>query len=202
MLENTDLDPADALMSAFITDNSGKYHGTESANYFGMLLMNPNLSDEAYERVMNLIDYCCTEEGQLVTHIGFEGTDYKMDNGSPVMLTDKDPSSVYPSIRFFCTLATRSDDFSLIDPSIPQAYRDRHRGQYQEKLAVMDDTTMAKIDWKVRFHSSAAFNQVQYTYSDEYCQLILKEGDLRANWEAWVAEKMQLIQPVLDELNA
>lgn len=32
-------------------------------------------------------------------------------------------------------------------------------------------------------------------------QLILKEGDLETNWRNWVDEKMQLVQPLLDELN-
>lgn len=35
----------------------------------------------------------------------------------------------------------------------------------------------------------------------EYAQLILKEGDLETNWKNWVDEKMQLVQPFLDELN-
>ena len=66
----------------------------------------------------------------------------------------------------------------------------------------MTDDTLAKIDWDVVFHSSNAMNQVQFTYPDEYSQLIVKDGDLRENWQNWVDEKMSLIQPVLDELNA
>jgi putative aldouronate transport system substrate-binding protein len=38
-------------------------------------------------------------------------------------------------------------------------------------------------------------------YGDEYAALIVKPGDIEANWKAWVEEKMPLIQPVLDELN-
>lgn len=36
---------------------------------------------------------------------------------------------------------------------------------------------------------------------DEYAKLILKDGDLEANWNAWVEEKMAVVQPVLDQLN-
>ena len=38
--------------------------------------------------------------------------------------------------------------------------------------------------------------------ADEYAKLILKDGDLEQNWRAWVAEKMVVVQPVLDQLNA
>ena len=38
--------------------------------------------------------------------------------------------------------------------------------------------------------------------ADEYAKLILKDGNLEQNWRAWVAEKMAVVQPVLDQLNA
>jgi putative aldouronate transport system substrate-binding protein len=82
------------------------------------------------------------------------------------------------------------------------AYRVKQKEQYVEKYSLTDSETLMPLDWDVVFHSSNAFNQVQFTYPDEYVQIILKDGDLRANWEAWVAEKMPLIQPVLDELDA
>ena len=43
--------------------------------------------------------------------------------------------------------------------------------------------------------------QANMDLSEEYAQLILKEGDLETNWRNWVDEKMQLVQPLLDELN-
>jgi putative aldouronate transport system substrate-binding protein len=38
--------------------------------------------------------------------------------------------------------------------------------------------------------------------ADEYAALVIKSGDIETNWRSWVNEKMVLIQPVLDELNA
>lgn len=43
--------------------------------------------------------------------------------------------------------------------------------------------------------------QANMDLSEEYAQLILKDGDLETNWRNWVDEKMQLVQPLLDELN-
>jgi putative aldouronate transport system substrate-binding protein len=204
MTENTDLNPDEALLSTFILGKDGKFYSQEVSNYFGALIFSPNLSDEAFERVMDAVDYSTTNEGQYLCHLGFEGEDYTIGaDGSLAMVGDiADPSSKYPSILFFQTLATRGDDFSLVDPSIPKLYRDKQKEQYIEKYSLADESSMVPIDWNVAFHSSNARNQVEFTYPDEYVQLILKEGDLRANWEAWVNEKMQLVQPVLDELDA
>lgn len=203
MRDNTDLNPDDALMSAFIVDNNGKYRGVESANYFGALLMSPDMDDKTFERVMDLVDFSTTEEGQLLFNMGFEGEDYNIEaDGSITALKDEAPTRVYPSIKFFQTLATRGDDFSLIAPTTPLPYREKQKEQYIEKYSLTDESTMALRDWNVAFHSSPARSKAELTYPDEYSQLILKDGDLRTNWESWVAEKLQLIQPVLDELNS
>ena len=58
------------------------------------------------------------------------------------------------------------------------------------------------IDWDMEFYTSKAKDQAQLDYASEYANLILQEGDLTANWNAWVQEKMTLIQPYLDELNS
>lgn len=56
-------------------------------------------------------------------------------------------------------------------------------------------------EWDFEFYSSRTKTQANMDLSEEYAQLILKEGDLETNWRNWVDEKMQLVQPLLDELN-
>ena len=51
-------------------------------------------------------------------------------------------------------------------------------------------------------YSSQAMNLASMTYADEYANLITKSGDFSANYDQWVSDKMSMIQPVLDELNA
>ena len=203
MIENTDLNPDDALLSTFIVGKDGKYQSQEVANYFGALLFSPSLSDEAFERVMDAVDFSTTVEGQYLTHLGFEGEDYTINpDGSLDRIGDTEPWGKYPSILFFQTFATRGDDFSIVDPSIPQAYREKQKQQYLTKYSLADSVSLAPLDWTVVFHTSPARNQVGFTYPDEYVQLILREGDLYTNWQNWVNEKMPLVQVVLDELDA
>lgn len=197
------MDPDTQLMSAFLVDNDGKFHGMESSNYFGALLFSPDLDDASFERVMDMVQFSNTDEGQRLCHLGIEGENYEIaGDGSISLLKEDDPMSLYPSIRFFQTLGARGDDFSIVNPSTPQQYRDKQKEQYEEKYSLLGDDTFAQIDWTVQFHSSNAMNQVGFTYQDEYSALITKEGDLHENWQNWVNEKMSLVQPVLDELDA
>ena len=94
-----------------------------------------------------------------------------------------------------------SDDYSFISPAFSKNARDRVAVLYNTRsdLASCKDQT---VDWDLASYSSQALNLASMTYADEYANLITKEGDFSANYDAWVAEKMSLIQPVLDELNA
>ncbi|MDR0759046.1 MAG: hypothetical protein LBF74_02925, partial [Treponema sp.] len=65
-----------------------------------------------------------------------------------------------------------------------------------------DTTFPPEPDWTVALHSSRALNMASMDYANEYSALIVKPGDIEANWRAWVNEKTPVIQPVLDELTA
>ena len=75
---------------------------------------------------------------------------------------------------------------------IGQSYRDQ----------LSDETTLLPREYDYETLSSREKSQATMDLADEYAKLILKDGDLEQNWRAWVAEKMVVVQPVLDQLNA
>ena len=199
------LDPAVNLCGIFLTDDEGVFHSTEATNYFGALIFNPDLDDEKFARIMDVIQFSLTKEGQDLIHLGIEGTDFtKNADGTYNMLHEYTTIDTYPSNRFFCTLASRRDDFNLVNPSYQPAARDFQRNQYINKYNLLKDS-LGAIDFNYTFYTSDAktrLGSIQSAYLDDYANLITKDGDLRANWEAWCADKMGMVQPVLDEMNA
>lgn len=199
------LNPDESLCSFFVTDDNGVFHSAEATNYFGALIFNPDLDDEKFERIMDVIEYSLSVEGQDLIHLGIEGVDFtKNEDGTYNMLHEYTTSDLYPSNRFFCTLASRADDFSIINPSYLQKATSKQQEQYVEKYSLLDGS-LGEIDFNYTFYASdakARLGAVQAAYVDDYANLITKEGDLRANWEAWCADKMGIVQPVLDEMNA
>ena len=73
---------------------------------------------------------------------------------------------------------------------------------YQLKAELSDEDTVYWIDWDLLFYESDAMQKATFKYENEFAQLIVKDGDLTENWQAWVNSKMPLVQRVLDELNA
>lgn len=208
--KNLGLDPDEVLHIAQLVGEDGKYHYREDMNFYGSIIFSPNLTDEEFERAMDILDFCSTEEGQEIINMGFEGEDWELDeNGDYVSLLPEEitgnASSVlgskYPSADVFFGGIILGDDFQFVSPNYDKETRETVSHFYKLRDELSDETTLLPRDYDLEFYSSRAKTQANMDLSEEYAQLILKEGDLETNWKNWVDEKMQLVQPLLDELN-
>ncbi|HHV95013.1 MAG TPA: ABC transporter substrate-binding protein [Clostridiaceae bacterium] len=199
---NTDEDLAH---TAVILGEDGKFHAQEVTNFWTSIIFSPKIEEEKFERIMDLYDYVCSDEGQLIVRLGFEGKDYTVnpDGSYNVLIPEgKTLTDIYPSHHpLYQNMMILSDDFTMVSPLYPKKYRDRSWELYQIKARYGKDT-IKRIDWNVYFHDSPSSRKVNFDYEMEYAQLILMEGDIKDNWEKWKAEKAPLINPVLEELNA
>ena len=182
----------------------------EDMNFYGAIIFSPNITDEEFQRAMDILDFCCTEEGQEIINMGFEGEDWELDeNGEYVSLLPNEITgnassilgSKYPSADVFFGGIILGDDFQFVTPNYTKETRDIISHFYELRDELSDETTLLPREYDYEFYSSRAKTQANMDLSEEYAQLILKDGDLETNWKNWVDEKMQLVQPLLDELN-
>lgn len=208
--KNLGLDPDEVLHIAQLVGEDGKYHYREDMNFYGSIIFSPNLTDEEFERAMDILDFCSTEEGQEIINMGFEGEDWELDeNGEYVSLLPNEITgnassilgSKYPSADVFFGGIIQGDDFQFVNPNYTKETRDIISHFYELRDELSDETTLLPREYDYEFYSSRAKTQANMDLAGEYAQLILKEGDLETNWKNWVDEKMQLVQPFLDELN-
>lgn len=208
--KNLGLDPDEALHIAQLVGEDGKYYYREDMNFYGSIIFSPDITDEQFERAMDILDFCCTEEGQEIINMGFEGEDWELDeNGEYVSLlpneitgnTSSILGSKYPSADVFFGGIILGDDFQFVTPNYTKETRDIISHFYELRDELSDETTLLPREYDYEFYSSRAKTQANMDLSEEYAQLILKDGDLETNWKNWVDEKMQLVQPLLDELN-
>lgn len=205
MRDNLGLEYDDVVHTCFIVGEDGKYHSPEQINYWTTVIFSPSISQEKFERYMDMMDFAASEENNVFLRMGFEDVDWKYDeNGEIVsLLGDKVASEKYPSVYpCYDAMYILADEFQLINPSYKKEFRDRVVKLYEEKYALGDEATIPSIDWDVQLYSSDAKNKLSYNWINEYAELVLEEGDLEANWRSWVEEQQYLIKPVIDELNA
>ena len=207
MQDNLGISFWDTCTSLVLTSDEGVAYDDPSMNYWACNIVSPNIDDATFERLMTIWDYGCTEDGQLRIRMGVPDVDWKYgDNGEIVdLLKDSEYANLetkygsqYPIMGNMFIL---SDDFSFVSPSFTQTARDKVAHNYQ----VRSDISSSKgknVDWDLKSYSSQAMNVATMTYADEYANIITKAGDFDTNYDQWVSDKMQMIQPVLDELNA
>lgn len=196
----------DWLQLSFCIGDDGKYHQPEELNFFATLIFSPSMSEEKFERILDVLDYACTDQGQYEIRMGIKGVDWDLDeNGELVNLMAEDETVLdkYYCVRpFYHNMIIASDDFGLINPTYPQLFRDMSYNMYQEKIQLTDEISLGRTDWDAYFYDSDAKRRAVFNLAEEYAQLVVADGDMETKWNAWVEEKMQYVQPVLDELNA
>ncbi len=197
----------DTSVTLVLTDDNGVAHDDPLTNYWACNIISPNIDDETLDRLLTIWDYGCTEEGQLRIRLGIPDVDWKYDENGEVINTIEETgfasleekyTSVYPITGNMFIL---SDDYSFISPANSKAARDRVAELYITRSKITSARGQ-EPDWNLLSYSSQAMNLASMTYADEYANIITKDGDFDANYDQWVADKLKMIQPVLDELNA
>ena len=205
MRANLNVEPAEALGFAFILNDKGKANTTEILNFYGYKMFNPKIPQNKFERLMDIFDFASTEEGNNLIRLGFEGVDWRREaNGDITGLLPEDMvvHQKYNSIQpLYTSLLVRPDDFGIVNPTIPQRWRDLGRNVYIQKTAMTDKDHFAPLDYDSYFYDSPARARMVMNLPQEYAGIVLAGPNVEANFNAWVNEKMALVRPVLSELN-
>jgi len=205
------LDPVKSVHVANVLGEDGHYHQRDLINFWGALCFSPSIEDAKFERLMDWIDYACTPEGFLVEVAGFEGEDYKIENGEMVNLLPpgmplEGTNGKYPGIGGYFMLNLKLwDDFSFDNPNVLPYYRELSKNLYANRVEMGTPETFTKVDWTVYTHDSPARRKIAFDYKTEFANLVTSATsveNLEELWRAWIDSQMPLVQPVLDELNA
>jgi putative aldouronate transport system substrate-binding protein len=200
------VEPNNDLGFAFVLNEDGKANTTEIVNWYGFKMFNPKIPQNKFERVMDIFEFAATAEGENLIRLGIEGEDWKREsNGQIVSLLpdDMQVTQKYFSIQpLYTSLLVRPDDFGLVNPIFAQRWKDLARNNYVLKTQMTDKDHFAPLDYDSYFYSSPAMARTTMNLPDEYAAIVLKGPNVEANFNAWVREKMPLIQPALNELNA
>lgn len=203
MRDNLGLEYDDTVHQCFIISNNGDYHSAPRGNFWGVIMFNPDIEIEKWERYMDMLDESCSEEGQILIRMGFEGVDWEYQNGEMVSLLEdgKDARSKYPSIYpVYHQLCMLSDDFVLINPNYPKEFRDKTIKMYELKEKLGKNGTCPPIDYDIYLYSSDATAALSFEYEKDFANIVVNQGDVEKEWRDWLDSWAYLMDPVLKEL--
>lgn len=189
----------DAVSMVTLTDSEGKVHCHETTNYWTMTLFGPQTDDATMARMLSMIDWLCTEEGQLATQLGIEGTDWEYaEDGTLVSLTNQTAITSYPSFYPFNYMSILSDDFSFVSPAYDPRAQDIVASLYEVKQA----GTVVPYNYDYAFHTSEAKDMYSVDISGAAANLILNDADIETEWAGFIDQYKSMVEPLIAELDA
>lgn len=198
----------DYVRATTIVNDDGKWHGVKSSNFWAASLFSPSIEDETFDRILAIMDYLCTVEGQELINLGIEGKDFSKDaaTGEYTMLREPNADGswttnleLYPCTNFFYTLIVLVDSFAFVNPIYDKEAREQSIDMYLAKLdGVVDEYTNVEID----FYTSAVKSQYSIPINDVITQTVLdRENDAADLWNNMIETNRSMWEPLLDEYN-
>lgn len=192
---------------AAVADSNGVVQANQTDNYWSCTFFSPAMSDEKLNRFLEIMNWCCSEEGELTIMVGLRGEawDYN-DQGEIEILLQPDEKGNYPSTQdlygsyqVFRALGVVADDYSFINPGFDASV-------VQSILNVFEAKKTGKInmiDYAYKFFASESKAEYSVDIKTELTYLIITADiDVPAEIERFVASNTGLWQPVVDDLNA
>ena len=207
---NVGLDPDECVGVATVVGEDGYYHLEDLINYWGVQIFSPNLSDEKFERWMEMIDFGATDGGYILQNLGFQDIDWKYGpDGEYVSLLPEDlpvggPTGKYKSASYTIGLIKLGDDLSFDNPTIQKVDREDSRRLYADRSRLSTPDSLTEVDWDLFCYDSPSMRKATLDYQLEFSNMITNarsEADLENIWERWIVTQRPIVQPVLDELN-
>ena len=192
-------DGYDQVSMVTLTDNDGQAYAEETTNYWTMTLFSPATDDVTMARILSMIDWLCTEDGQLTTQLGLQGTDWDYDtDGKLVSLTGQTAISAYASFYPFNYISILSDDFSFVSPAYDARAQEIVSGIYAAKQA----GTVVPYNYDYAFYNSDAKQMYSVDVAGEAASLLLNDEDIAAAWAGFIEQYKPMVDPLLAELDA
>ena len=214
-----DRDPHEDVMLATLLGTDGNYHQRCLINMWGAFMFSPRITDAQLERVLDILDWLASPEGNTVSNMGVYGVDWERDaNGDIVSLLGDDEILMgapdgdnvrNPSMGNVFWMPILQDDFQLGNPNLAQVYRDISAELYANRVAMSTSESFPVANWDLLFFDSDNMRNAAPVasaggLSETFAHMVITATSMEnfiQMYEDWMEQQMHLVQPVLDELN-
>ena len=193
---------------AVLVDDTGVWRGTQANNYWQVNIFSPELSDETFARILEMVDWCYTLEFEEIMNMGLPGIDWEKNaEGKYTILTEYDAiRTKYPSINFWYCRCIGEDEFGLINPNADPVLLGRINDMYNTRAANADEyNAYIEVDYTYNFHASENKSNYSVNVRDDVVRLMVDSSiaieDVPAEWNKVIETYRNMWEPLLNELN-
>ncbi|MBO4368386.1 MAG: hypothetical protein J5859_06705 [Clostridia bacterium] len=192
-----DRDPYNDLHIAAITSEDGKAYAVQAGNYWTMQLFAPETDDATLERILDVMDYIASMEGEAACQIGVPGVDWKYDDEGKIEIINA--GVTYPSQEPLYLLGYCSDDFAYSGARTTIDIRDVEevRAVYAKKV----EAGLVKYETEYQTYSSPLRNQYSLDTNAILAQIVVNGLDPESTLQQFADENVNIWKPLQEELN-
>lgn len=209
---NTGIDGSAHLLATLL-GSSGYYHQRDLINFWGAIAFSPDADQAVVDRWMDVMEFQVSEDGYPGTQMGIKGVDWDRDAAGNlislvpegVLLHGGPGEGKYPSLGHTMGSVILWDDLAFDNPNIGLSFRNESRALYQNRYDLSTPETFTLVDWNLWTAFTENMRRARgIDYPTEFSNMITtatSEANLVEIYNNWIQSQMNLIQPVLDELN-
>ena len=191
---NPDKDFNECIGCILVTGDDGVLREWQATNHYSYTIFNPDISEEKMARMLSIMDFFCTEEGEYYCWNGVKGVDWDYNENGEVLY-----GVHYPSSMGWCFLSIVSDDYGFANVAKPAEFRARSKELTELKSATAE---FVPYEYEYAFHTSDLKAQYSVTVTDKMVELIMNDADIASEWAAFLPQFDAMVNPLLAELNA
>ncbi len=202
---NPDINADEVLDIFWIEGKDGKVRAREMSNYWSCLYFRPDLDDETFHKILSMLDYIASPEGERLVTSGFEGKEYEVaEDGSLVNLIPqaedgsyKKVSDIYPSADLFTNIKTVSN----FNTNVKKENIETVRKFFEAKFA--SDLESKKLDLEMEFYNSDKYSKfvASHDKANIITEIIVGKEDPEKAWKAQVKSMQNKIDEITKEMN-
>jgi len=202
---NPELNADEVLDIFWIEGKDGVVKAREMSNYWSCLFFRPDIDDETFHKVLSIIDYISSPEGERIITAGFEGKDYEVaEDGSLVTLipqaedgTYKAVADIYPSAQIFSSLKVISN----FNTNIKKENIDTIAKFFQAKFD--SNLESKKLDLEMEFYNSDKYSKFMASHdiANLTTEVIVGGPDVEKAWKAKLKSMQNKIDEICKEMN-
>ncbi len=201
----------DKIKPLVVTDDNGVLHKAATTNLNWARVFSPEMTDDEFDRLLQLYDYIYSKEGNEVTMLGIPGVDweYGENDMSYVNLMDLEE---YPALtdkystRWFWRDVVHNTDFAPYNPATDPLYGKPVQMVKEAEFALALEGGYTPADLTVAFLDTPAKSDYSVDINAEVTRIVCDEtisiDDVEAEWNKFISDNAALWQPVVDDLNA
>lgn len=195
-----DQDPYEHIGGAHILQDDGTSNIVEVGNYWTVQVFNPETDDATMTKIMEVMDWACSPEGEASVQIGIPEVDWKYaDDGSIEPINNID-ITVYPSTEILGTAFSHCQD----EIGYSGARADMDKRAIQQAMDIFDVKTAGNIipyEKNYAIYSSPTKDVYSVNYQDKINELVTGTDDIASSWDSFLEENRGMWEPLLNELN-